>query len=646
MGFGPGVASMVAQGSTPSWDTTQKNTDPTQANSRMYDWNANWSAYQDNWNTIQSNWENVSINPGATQSELNFAWLSKTAETPKVRIATSEADLAKATPFEGTQTALATDFTKYCTDSSYDNLHTALADYHSNKVTVKNLKEKTSYYYQVFKDGEWQDAQQVKTGDSSNFSFFLVGDPQIGSSSSKASDVGDGKDANTGLDSTGAIDKNYSARNDSYNWDQVLDRATSEHPEASFLVSAGDQVDTGVNESQYAGYLSASALANLPMAPAIGNHEVYQHSPLWSYHFNAPNTQSSETTTKGATEAGTDYYYRYGDALFIFLDTNNYNCTTHENVIKKAVEENSDAKWRIAVYHQDVYGAGAPHSESDGIVLRTRLTPIFDKYKIDVALQGHDHTYSRTYALNSDGKQHKSYEDTTWQYYGGNTDQEKAEYAQENRCYNVDTTTGTGTVTNPKGTIYITANSGSGSKFYNLNPTRADFIAERSQTWTPSYSVVNMTKDTFSIKTYNGITGAELNGTSELTIKKQAAQDTKAAESKASKSATVNAKTVTAKAVKKAVKKAGATTKSLAKLTLGKKVKTVKKGALKAYKHLKTLVVKTKKLTKKSVKGSLKGSKVTTVKVNVGKKKADKKYAKKYKKIFTKKVCGKKVRVK
>ena len=63
-------------------------------------------------------------------------------------------------------------------------------------------------------------------------------------------------------------------------------------------------------------------------------------------------------------------------------------------------------------------------------------------------------------------------------------------------------------------------------------------------------------------------------------------------------------------------------------------------------KKVKTLTVKTRKLTKKSVKGSLKGSKVKTVKVKVGKKKENKKYVKKYKKIFTRKNAGKKVRMK
>ena len=62
-------------------------------------------------------------------------------------------------------------------------------------------------------------------------------------------------------------------------------------------------------------------------------------------------------------------------------------------------------------------------------------------------------------------------------------------------------------------------------------------------------------------------------------------------------------------------------------------------------KKAKTLIVRTKKLTKGSVRSSLKSSKVKTIKVKVGKKKENRKYVKKYKKIFTKKNCGKKVRV-
>ena len=102
---------------------------------------------------------------------------------------------------------------------------------------------------------------------------------------------------------------------------------------------------------------------------------------------------------------------------------------------------------------------------------------------------------------------------------------------------------------------------------------------------------------------------------------------------------TVNVKTVNAKAISSAIAKAGGDAKYVTTITLGKKVKKIAKGAFKSFKAAKTLVVKTTKLKKAGVKGSLKGSAVKTVKV-------PKKQLKAYKKIFTKKIAGKKVKVK
>ena len=107
----------------------------------------------------------------------------------------------------------------------------------------------------------------------------------------------------------------------------------------------------------------------------------------------------------------------------------------------------------------------------------------------------------------------------------------------------------------------------------------------------------------------------------------------------------INKSKVTSSVVKKAVKKAASQGKTPSQFVLGPKVKKVAKSAFKGT-SVKTLVVKTKKLSKKSVKGSLKGSKIKKVKVKVSKKAGvNKKYVVKYKKIFTKKNAGKKVKV-
>lgn len=116
----------------------------------------------------------------------------------------------------------------------------------------------------------------------------------------------------------------------------------------------------------------------------------------------------------------------------------------------------------------------------------------------------------------------------------------------------------------------------------------------------------------------------------------------KAAENAVATTLTVNVKKLTAKVLKSKAKKAGKKLGSIKKLVLGKKVKTIKKSVFKSAKKLKTLVVKTKKLSKKTTRQCLKSSKVKTVRVAIGSKVVNKKYAKKYKKLFTKKACGKK----
>ena len=77
--------------------------------------------------------------------------------------------------------------------------------------------------------------------------------------------------------------------------------------------------------------------------------------------------------------------------------------------------------------------------------------------------------------------------------------------------------------------------------------------------------------------------------------------------------------------------------KKITAVTVPASVGTIQAKAFKGCRGLKTVTLKTKKLTSKAVKGSLRGSSVKTIKVTVGTKKTNKHYVKKYKKIFTKK---------
>ena len=459
-----------------------------------------WQAWVSEWESVATDYTKVSLTPGADETQLNFAWYSKSEDgktaTPVVHFGTDKDNL---TAFTGTS----------------GQVDTSLTDgvaYDYNHVVVTGLEPNTTYYYTVEKNGVQTEVQEYKTGSFESVKILYVGDPQIGASK------GQTQGSDTLKADSGAA--NTAARNDAFAWNRTLEIASAQNPDLNFVISAGDQVNkTGqAKEEEYAGYLSASVLSGLPVATTIGNHDSL--NPDYTYHFNNPNT-----TGYGETEAGGDYYYSYGSGLFIVLNTNNYNVAEHEKTIQEAVASDPDAAWRVVTIHQDIYGTGLDHSDTDGMILRTQLTPIFDEYDIDVVLQGHDHTYSRSKLLYGDGQTHGTYEfrlnedgsDYDWDNaYNTQTDEKIPLYPEEgdtagtaahdafqadNGCYTIEDTTGN-TVVNPKGTLYMTANSASGSKFYELIAAQQDYIAARSQNWLPSYSVIEMDEDSFSIITY------------------------------------------------------------------------------------------------------------------------------------------------
>ena len=482
-----------------------------------------WSTWKANWDKYSTNYENVSLTPGATESQLNFAYYSKTEETPKVKIAT-KADMSDAKEVEGKQTqAVAIEGVQY----------------YSNKASVNDLKENTTYYYQVFQNGKYQDVQKYSTKSFKNYSFLYVGDPQIGASSGQTSTEGDAMK-----------DNNYAARNDSYNWNNVLNNAVKQNPNLSFVASAGDQVNTGNNEKQYAGYLGADALRSLPVATTIGNHD--SGSEQYSMHYNNPNAfdtsgyRNTAKYTEGKTAAGTDYYYTYGNTLFIILDTNNYNCATHENVMRKAIKENPNAKWKVVMFHQDIYGSAEHSNEPEITNLRYQLTPIFEQNDIDAVLTGHDHAYSRSKMLLGGTKANDYTDDefdaelekdmdagenpTTKTVAPGNikndsTDEKDQKYLTYLKSIMdekaIETVKKQGSsVINPEGVLYMTAGSSSGSKYYDLVPRQQTYIAHRWQEDVPTYSVVDVTENSLTINTYRTDNDEKIDETFSITKSK------------------------------------------------------------------------------------------------------------------------------
>lgn len=545
---------------------------------------AQWNRWEKEWETLKNDWTQISLSPGSNATELNFAWYTpkqtnddhSNANVPKLIIGEGH-NMKNAKVYEAEQTAVK--------DEQDNNGET----YNSNKVTATGLKENKTYYYSYDNGNGYTKPAKYTTKSTNNFSFAFVGDPQIGSSNELK-----GKDTKEFYDA-----QSNAVKSDAFNWSSTLNAALEKtDDQLSFVVSAGDQIqttkkkspnkDASKSEIEYTGYLSPEALKSLPVATTVGNHDA--DNANYTYHFNR--TNASELGSNKVV--GGDYYFKYGNALFIMLNTQDTNVAEHKQFIEQTVAANKDCKWRIVTLHQDIYGSAEHSNEPEITNLRYQLTPIFEQNDIDAVLTGHDHAYSRSKMLLGGTKANDYTDDefdaelekdmdagenpTTKTVAPGNikndsTDEKDQKYLAYLKSIMdekaIETVKKQGSsVINPEGVLYMTAGSSSGSKYYDLVPRQQTYIAHRWQEDVPTYSVVDVTENSLTINTYRTDNDEKIDETFSITKSKG---DTTSlnAEIKASttKPATVKKPTAEKKVV---------VAKASAKLKAGKKKVTVK----------------------------------------------------------------------
>lgn len=471
-------------------------------------------------NTLSKDWTTVSMTPGVNESTMNFAWYSKTTDTVSLTYGL-KADLS-----DGKTVQIAT---KSTGQKDKDG-----NEYNSNKATISGLAAQTTYYYKV----DDKEIKSFKTGNTGKFRFAFVGDPQIGSSNEKK---GSDKDTEAFCNA-----QSNAVANDSYNWSQTLKKIQSAGTD--FIVSAGDQIQTTkkkapgksstTSEIEYAGYLSPDTLASLPVATTVGNHDA--DNANYQYHFNVPNLSNLGDNGK----VGGDYYFTYGDVLFMMLNTQDTNSAEHIQFIQNTVAKNANCRWKVVTLHQDIYGSAEHSNEPEIVNLRYALTPTFEKYGVDAVLTGHDHAYSRSKFLSGNQTEKTvTYTDDEFDemldkdidYTGEGTltvapgnikadttdESEKTYLSYLTSVMDADRITETGEyVVDPKGILYLTASSSSGSKYYDLVSRQQTYIASRWQEDVPTYSLIDVTETTMTINTYRTDNDSAIDNT--VTIVKSA----------------------------------------------------------------------------------------------------------------------------
>ncbi|TGO05106.1 purple acid phosphatase family protein [Serinibacter arcticus] len=321
--------------------------------------------------------------------------------------------------------------------------------------TMGPLTENASYVYRVGTEGSWSEVHEFSTGafGTGAFEFFMIGDAQIGSS--------------------GNVER------DTAGWTNTLDVAEEMFPDAAFIHSVGDQVERAGAENEYVGFLAPEQLRTMPIATINGNHDV--GTTAYETHFFMPNLDKDFGNSGVDTRSQGNYWYIYDNVLFIGLNSNVMDVATHEAFVEKVLaEQGENADWVVASLHHSMFSV-ANHSINQNIVgLRNNLSPVLSELGVDVVLMGHDHSYSRTRVM--EGRTPVE----TW-------DDQLEVHPEEGQ------------------TVYVTGNSSSGSKYYDIrtpeaigaaDPNGYNYVAKAWQEYVPSFAHIEVDGDVMTIASY------------------------------------------------------------------------------------------------------------------------------------------------
>ncbi|MBI2425668.1 MAG: metallophosphoesterase family protein [Candidatus Hydrogenedentes bacterium] len=182
------------------------------------------------------------------------------------------------------------------------------------------------------------------------------------------------------------------AQNGLDDWGKLVHHAYTTVPEAAFYIMAGDLVNRGNERDDWDSFFhnATGVFDRRQLVPCIGNHECQGDQGPWMYLslFNLPLNGPADIEPERA------YTFTYSNALFAVLDSNMEPETQSAWLDQQLAQ--SDKTWKFVVYHHPAYSSGPDRNNQE---VREQWGALFDKYHVDLALQGHDHAYLRTWPM-------------------------------------------------------------------------------------------------------------------------------------------------------------------------------------------------------------------------------------------------------
>ena len=256
--------------------------------------------------------------------------------------------------------------------------------YISHKALATDLTPGTTYSWRVGYAGHWSDIAQFRTEDENQgeYSFLIMSDSHI-------------------------MNRTYveEAR-------RCAKAAVKTVPEARFCCFPGDFVEDGTaanSEWEWERWFEEAmepVIKKMPMVPTDGNHD---DSPClnYTYHFNTDNYFNLNVTSKPQFD-GITYSFVYGDVLFLVFSMQDYWRESYDQKyrswsvylsdrvtywFRQQCHNNPDTKFRVSLAHYNLFSGSDHSTDDDPPLFRKCMLPTFKECEIDVALQGHDHTY-------------------------------------------------------------------------------------------------------------------------------------------------------------------------------------------------------------------------------------------------------------
>lgn len=173
---------------------------------------------------------------------------------------------------------------------------------------------------------------------------------------------------------------------------KTLDCALNKTTEPRLILTLGDMVDCAGKQSEYeslSAHLQPHYAKEIWM-PTPGNHDQdpKRGFDYFLAHYNLPPHCEGRAN-------GLCFSVQIGEyALIAALGSGNALSAEYKSILEAELEKVRDSKWKIVLTHASPYG------KSGERFTLINYAELFDKYKVDAVLSGHDHIYIRSSVKN------------------------------------------------------------------------------------------------------------------------------------------------------------------------------------------------------------------------------------------------------